>query len=105
MEKSYLERLIEIEQRSKSNTKRLDSKDKKDDEQDKKIIELSDIYIALTKTNDKIDHIETICTNNAKDIKELKDKPTKRLDLLWGYVVSTIVTVLITYTLTIMGLR
>lgn len=105
MEKSYLERLIEIEQRSKSNTKRLDSKDEKDKEQDKKIVELSDIYIALTKVNDKIDHIESICTTNAKDIKEIKEKPAKRLDLVWGYIVSTIVTVLITYTLTIMGLR
>lgn len=105
MEKSYLERLVEIEQRSKSNTKRLDSKDEKDKEQDKKIIELSDIYIALTKTNDKIDHIETICTNNAKDIKELKDKPSKRMDLVWGYIVSAVIVALITYTFTVLGLK
>lgn len=105
MEKTYLERLVEIEQRAKSNTKRLDSKDEKDKEQDKKIVELSDIYIALTKVNDKIDHIESICTTNAKDIKEIKEKPSKRMDLLWGYIISTLVTVAITYTLTVIGLR
>ena len=91
MEKSYLERLIEIEQRSKSNTKRLDSKDEKDKEQDKKIVELSDIYIALTKVDTKLDNVETICKKNASDIEEIKSKPIKRIDAIWGYFFSALI--------------
>ena len=105
MNENYLERLVAVEQRAKSNTKRLDEIDSKNAEQDRKIIELSDIYIALTKMDGKVENIEKICSTNAQDIKAMKEKPSKRLDMMWGYLVSAIVAGLITYTFTVLGLR
>ena len=55
MEDKYIEKIIEIEQRSKSNTKRLD-------EHDSQLKELSNVYVALTKVDDKwkLDNISDI---------------------------------------------
>lgn len=91
MNNEYLERLVAVEQRCKSNTKRLDEIDSKNAEQDRKIIELSDIYIALTKVDTKLDNVETICKKNASDIEEIKSKPIKRIDAIWGYFFSALI--------------
>lgn len=105
MDNNYIERLVAVEQRSKSNTKRLDEKDSKDAEQDNKISALSDVYIALTKVNDKVASIEDNVAEIKKDLREIKDKPSKRMDAIWGYIVSAIIVALITYTFTVLGLR
>lgn len=105
MNENYIERLVAVEQRSKSNTKRLDEIDSKNAEQDRKIIELSDIYIALTKVDAKLDNVEKICTKNASDIEVIKSKPGKKLDLIWGYIVAGIIAGLITFTFTILGMK
>lgn len=105
MNQEYIERLVAVEQRSKSNTKRLDEIDSKNAEQDRKIIELSDIYIALTKVDTKLDNVEKICTKNASDIEEIKLKPSKKMDQIWGYIVSAIIAGLITFTFTVLGLK
>ncbi len=104
-EKEIIERIVAVEQRSKSNTKRLDEKDGKDAEQDNKIAALSDVYIALTKANDKIANIEDKVEDISKDLRAIKDKPTKRMDAIWGYIVSAIIVGLITFTFTVLGLR
>ena len=104
-DKEIIERLVAVEQRSKSNTKRLDEKDNKDAEQDNKISALSDVYIALTKANDKITGIEDKVEVISKDLREIKEKPAKKMDAMWGYIVSAIIAGLITYTFTVIGLR
>lgn len=101
MSDNYIERLVAVEQRSKSNTKRLDEIDNKNAEQDKKIIELSDIYIALTKVDTKLDNVEKICTKNASDIEELKSKPMKKIDAIWGYFFSALIGSIVTSVLTL----
>ncbi|MCI8459911.1 MAG: hypothetical protein HFE81_00810 [Bacilli bacterium] len=98
MDRKDIELIKEIEQRSKSNTKRLD-------EHDKKIEELSDVYIALTKTNDKVDNIETDVKDIKSDIKEIKDKPGRRLDQIIGYVLSALIGGVIGYILLKLGLK
>ena len=105
MEKEFIERLVAVEQRSKSNTKRLDDKDGKDAEQDNKISALSDVYIALTKVEDRVTNIDEKVVTISKDLKEIKDKPGKRMDTIWICVVTAIITGLITYTFTVLGLR
>lgn len=105
MDKEYIERLVAVEQRSKSNTKRLDDKDTKDAEQDNKISALSDVYIALTKVNDKVANIEDNVEDIKKDLREIKDKPSKRMDAIWLCTMTAVVTGLITYTFTVLGLR
>lgn len=98
MQREDIELMKEIEQLSKSNTKRLD-------DHDKKIEELSDVYIALTKTNDKVENIETDVKDIKLDIKEIKDKPNKRLEQIIGYVLSALICGLIGYVLAKLGFK
>lgn len=58
MEMSERERLVQVEDRAKSNTKRLD-------EHDDQIKELNNVYLALTKVDDKVTNVE-------KDVSEIK---------------------------------
>lgn len=98
MEKDYIEKIVETEQRSKSNTKRLD-------EHDRKLEELSDVYVALTKVNDKVDNIDNDVSEIKSDIKEIKDKPNKRMDQIWGYIVSTLLGGIIGFILIKLGMK
>ena len=63
MEEKYIEKIIETEQRSKSNTKRLD-------EHDEQIKELSNVYVALTKVDDKVTNVENDVGEIKKDLNE-----------------------------------
>lgn len=105
MNNEYLERLVQVEQRSKSNTKRLDENDRKDIEQDNKISALSDVYIALTKVNDKIDNLETNMNEVKSDVKEIKSRPEKRYEQIWGYVIGGMITAIISFILTYLKLK
>lgn len=81
MDEKHIQTLIETETRSKSNTHRID-------EHDKKIDELSDMYIALTKVDNKVSNVEKDVSSIKSDIKEIKDKPAKR----WEQIISLIIT-------------
>lgn len=98
MERVDIERLKEVEQRSKSNTKRLD-------DHDEQLKELSNVYVALTKTNDKVDKIESDVSEMKGDLKEIKEKPGKKLDQITGYILSTLIGGLIGYVLLKLGLK
>ena len=91
MSNDYLERLVAVEQRSKSNTKRIDEHSITLTDHDRRIDELSDVYVALTKVNDKVDNVVKNVTEMKEDIKEIKNKPAEKLDKLWGYFFSAIV--------------
>ena len=84
MDKNETKWITEIEQRSKQNAKRLDN-------HDKKIEELSDVYVALTKVNDKVDAIDTDVKDIKKDMNTLKEKPAKRYEQIVGYVLSALI--------------
>ena len=105
MNNDFLERLVQVEQRSKSNTKRLDENDRKDKEQDNKISALSDIYIALTKVNDKIDNLEDNLSEVKNDVKEIKTQPVKRYEQVWGYVGGGVITALISFVITYLKMK
>lgn len=98
MERADIELMKEIEQRGKSNTKRLD-------EHDKKLEELSDVYIALTKVNDRVENIDNDVTEIKGDIKEIKDKPGRRLEQIIGYILSALICGVIGYILCILGMK
>lgn len=72
-EKELIERLVQNEQRSKSNTKRLD-------EHEEQIKELSNVYIALTKVDDKVSNVENDVSEMKKDLKDIKEKPIKEYE-------------------------
>lgn len=98
MERIDIERLKEVEQRSKSNTKRLD-------DHDEQLKELSNVYVALTKTNDKVDKIESDVSEMKDDLKEIKEKPGRKLDQITGYILSALIGGLIGYVLLKLGLK
>lgn len=76
--------LIEINQRSKSNTKRLD-------EHDEQIKELSNVYVALTKVDDKVTNVEKDVSEMKEDLKDIKEKPTKNWDKIITTITGTVV--------------
>lgn len=53
--------------------------------------ELSDVYVALTKVNDKVDNVIVNVSEMKTDIKEIKGKPAEKLDKIWGYFFSAII--------------
>lgn len=81
MDEKHIQTLIETEARSKSNTHRID-------EHDKKIDELSDMYIALTKVDSKVANVERDVTEIKSDLKDIKEKPAKH----WEQIISLIIT-------------
>ena len=98
MTKDEIEKLEEVNQRSKSNTKRLD-------EHDKKIDDLSNVYVALTKVNDKVENVENDVSEMKQDLKDIKEKPSKRLDQIIGYIISALIGGIISYMLLKIGLK
>ena len=70
-----LERLVKVEQGEKSAHHRLD-------EHENKIKDLSNVYVALTKVEDKVTSVEKDVSEMKTDIKDIKDKPSRRWDTI-----------------------
>ena len=90
--------MTEIDQRSKNNTKRID-------EHEKKIEELSDVYIALTQVNDKVNTIDTDVKEVKKDLQEIKDKPAKRYETIIGCLITAVISIIVGYLFAKIGLK
>lgn len=76
--------LKEVEDRSKGNTRRIESLEKKVDN-------LADVVGVLQAMQKDLEHLTKDVTETRKDVKELKEKPAKRWDalvekILWGVV-------------------
>ena len=98
MEKEYIERLVETEQRSKSNTKRLDSVENK-------VEDIHSLTIAIKEIATEVKIMREDLNKIDKRLISLEEKPSKRMDLIWGYIVSAIVGGLIGYVLLKLGLK
>lgn len=98
LDKDDIKLITEIDQRSKSNTKRLD-------EHEDKISKLSEFYVALTKVNDKVDTIDSDVKEIKTDLQEIKDKPTKRYEQVVGYILSALVGGIIAFIFAKIGLK
>jgi len=92
MDERWIERLTEVEQRSKSNTHRLDGI-----EDNQKILYEMNTNIKLL-AQQGIQHTQKIeCIE--QDLKVLKDKPSKRWDLVITCLITAVVSGVITYLL------
>lgn len=98
LDKDDIKLITEIDQRSKSNTKRLD-------EHENKISKLSEFYVALTKVNDKVDTIDSDVKEIKTDLQEIKDKPTKRYEQVVGYILAALVGGIIAFIFAKIGLK
>lgn len=98
MEKEYLERLVEVEQRSKSNTKRLDEDERKIEDIHSLALSIRDIATEVKLMREDLNKID-------KRVLAIEDKPSKRMDLIWGYVMSALIGGIIGYILIKLGLK
>ncbi len=98
MEDKYIVQIQQNEDRSKSNTKRLD-------EHDKQLKELSNVYVALTKVDDKVTNVESDVSEIKNDLKEIKDKPNKQMNQIWSWVVGGLIGAIITFLAVRLGLK
>ena len=76
--------LKEVEDRSKGNTRRIESLEQKVDN-------LADVVGVLQAMQKDLEHLSKDVTETRADVKELKEKPAKRWDtlvekILWGVV-------------------
>ena len=76
--------LKEVEDRSKGNTRRIESLEKKVDN-------LADVVGVLQAMQKDLEHLSKDVTETREDVKEMKEKPAKRWDtlvekVLWGVV-------------------
>lgn len=84
--------LKEVEDRSKGNTRRIESLEKKVDN-------LADVVGVLQAMQKDLEHLSKDVSETRSDVKELKEKPAKRWDtlvekILWG-VVGAVLTFLL----------
>lgn len=77
-------RITEVEQRSKSNTKRIDKLDRR---QEELIVLANSIKIIAERE----EHLEKSVDEIKSDVKEMKYKPAKRMD----YIIDTIVKIVL----------
>lgn len=92
MEKDYTEKIIETEQRSKSNTKRLDEHDTeiKELQNTYKIMEKMDYRISnMENKQDKFDaKIDTLIEKQSEPVKEKGKKWDKLIDYLFYFFIA-----------------
>lgn len=95
---NYLEKIIESEQRSKSNTKRLDGLEIKVDDIHNLALSVQEIATEMKMMREDMNKID-------KRVMAIEDKPNKKMDLIWGYIVSAILSGLVVFVLMELGLK
>ena len=98
MDKQDIEKLEEINARSKSNTKRID-------ELDKRVDVLHSLTLSVERIAAEIQHMREDMNKIDNRVLAIEEKPTKKLDLIWGYIVSAIIGGVIGYILLKLGLK
>ena len=94
MEKEYIEKMIETEQRSKSNTKRLD-------EHDEDIKELQNTYKIMEKMDYRMGNVE----NNVTEIKEEIQKGKEQKGMKWDKLIDYLFYAILAFALFKLGLK
>lgn len=98
MEKNELERLVETETRSKSNTKRLDNLEEKVEDIHNLTMSVREIATEMKMMREDMNKID-------KRVLAIEDKPSKRMDLIWGYIMSAIFSGLVVFVFMKLGLK
>ena len=89
--------LKEVEDRSKGNTRRIESLEKKVDD-------LSDVVGVLQAMKKDLEYLATTVNETKNDVKELKEKPGKRWEALVEKIIWGVVGAVLTYILAKGGL-
>lgn len=98
MEKDEIEKLEEVNQRSKSNTKRLD-------EHDKEIKELQNTYRTLEAMNFRMGNVEKNVQDINSKLEKVSEEKGKKWDKLIDYIFYFILASILGYIAVKLGIR
>mgnify|MGYP007091809266 FL=1 len=98
MEKEELERLVETEQRSKSNTKRLGKLELKVDD-------IHNLALSVQAIATEMKAMREDMTNIDNRVLAIEAKPSKKLDSVWGIVVSALISGIIAFIFVKLGMK
>lgn len=98
MEEKYIEKIIETESRSKSNTKRLDGLEEKVEDIHNLTLAVKEIATEMKMMREDMNKID-------KRVVAIEEKPSKKLDQIWGYIVGSVIGGVIAYCLVRLGLK
>lgn len=98
MDLEHEKRLTEVESRSKSNTKRIDDLEKRQDN-------LDDLVSTVKVLADREERVESDVSEIKDDVKEMKAKPGKLWEGIIEKAIYTIVGAVITYFLFKLGIK
>lgn len=90
-------RLTECEERSKSNTHRLDEVEKRQED-------LTDLVVSVKVLATREERLETDVKEIKKDVKTLTDKPAKRWDNLVNQIIYVLAAAIIGFVLAKIGM-
>lgn len=96
MDLEHEKRLTEVESRSKSNTKRIDDMEKRQDNLDDLVSTVKVLADREKRVEDDVKEIKT-------SVNEIKEKPTKRFDGIIDKIIFTIVGGIVGYVLIKLG--
>ncbi len=96
MDLEHEKRLTEVESRSKSNTKRIDDMEKRQDNLDDLVSTVKVLADREKRVEDDVKEIKT-------SVNEIKEKPTKRWDGIVDKIIFTIVGGIVGYLLIKLG--
>ncbi len=94
LDEKYIEKIAETEQRSKSNTKRID-------EHDEQIKELQNTYSIMKKMDYRMGNVE----NNVSEIKEDIQKSKEQKGMKWDKLIDYLFYAILAYALFKLGLK
>lgn len=94
LDEKYIEKITEADQRSKSNTKRLD-------EHDEQIKELQNTYTIMEKMDYRMGNVE----NNVSEIKEDMLKSKEQKGMKWDKLIDYLFYAILAYALFKLGLK
>ncbi|MBQ8892569.1 MAG: hypothetical protein IJ068_06885 [Bacilli bacterium] len=98
MNKEEIKQLTETTERSKSNSKRLDGLEKRVEDIHSLTISVKELATELKNMREDMNKIDD-------RVVEIEKKPSKKLDSIWGYIVSAVVSGLIVFIFTKLGMR
>lgn len=96
MDLQHEERLSKVEERSKSNSHRLDEVEKRQDN-------LDDLVASVSVLATKQEHVETDVKEIKADVKLLTDKPGKRWDAIVDKIIWAVLAAIIGFSLAQFG--
>jgi len=98
LEEKYIEKLIETESRSKSNTKRIDNLEER-------VEDIHSLTLSVKEMATEVKIMRQDMNKMDNRVITLEQKPSKKLDQIWGYIVAAIIGGGISYIFLKLGLK